>query len=169
MHIFIVSVCCSFLGGCGRKRGEIEKPMRNVQRAFTPLPASGYAWCVHRRGRFSEVEHYKCTPGESSRSTEIDLFGRDSRRRSGASSFAKRNPRTYIHACVCIRLSNMGALSVSQNCRTRDGILQALNPSRQAKIDLFSSFAGWRLTNAAEESRRDGEQEGARERESEFG
>lgn len=48
----------------------------------------------------------------------------------------------------------------------RDGILQALSPSRcrQAKIDLFSSFAGWRLTNAAEEGRRGDEGERARDR-----
>jgi len=56
----------------GGKRGEIERPMRNVQRVHA---LAGFGVYVHRREQFSEVGHYKCTPSEPSRSAEIDLPG----------------------------------------------------------------------------------------------
>lgn len=138
--------------------------MRNVQRVHAPI---GFGVYVHRRGRFSEVEHYKCTPGEPSRSTEIDLPGRISR--EGQVHRKRNRVRSLARVCglcahVCAHNVCLSVWPVTLSEVPSDGILQALNLTRrrEAKIDLFSSFAGW-LTNAVEEGRR------RREGESEFG
>lgn len=81
------------------KRGEIERPMRNVRRVHAP---AGFGVYVHCHGRFSEVEHYKCTPGEPSRSTKIDLSDRVSR--EGQVHRAKRNRgRSLVRSFARVR------------------------------------------------------------------
>lgn len=87
--------------------------MRNVQRVHAPI---GFGVYVHRRGRFSEVEHYKCTPGEPSRSTEIDLPGRISRE---GQVHRERN-RVRSRARVCTRPSINMASMTRQKCRATE-------------------------------------------------
>lgn len=101
--VYVRAYFCSFLsssfsfsGGCGGKRGEIERAMRNVQRVHAPI---GFGVYVHCRRQFSEVEHYKCTPGEPSRSTKIDLPGRISRARVKCIGSAIVCARSRV--CLC--------------------------------------------------------------------
>lgn len=113
--------------------------------AFTPLPASGYT-CIAAGDspRSSIINVHRVSQVEAPKSIYSTAF-----RTEGQVHRAKRN---RVRSFVRTRLSiNMG--SNASEVRS-DGILQALNPTRrrEAKIDLFSSFAGW-LTNAVEEER----------------
>lgn len=99
------SICFSFLGGCGRKRGEIERPMRNVQRAFTPLPASGYTCTAAGDSpRSSIINVHRVSQVEA---LEIDLFGRVSRREGQVHEILAERDRA--HPSV-----NMSAVNVSE-------------------------------------------------------
>lgn len=91
--------------------------MRNVQRVHAPIGSGVY---VHRRGRFSEVEHYKCTPGEPSRSTEIDLPGRVSREGQVHRKRARnRRKRTCVRACASV-YRYLGRNGVTEVCRATE-------------------------------------------------
>jgi hypothetical protein len=152
--------CCRLVSLVSRrmrvgKRGEIERPMRNVQRVHAPV---GFGVYVHRREQFSEVGHYKCTPSEPSRSAEIDLLGSVPRARGSSVrdrmrflSLSLSLPLAFSRAQLCARALSIDTGGNARQVTERRGILQALNSTRRrgAKIDLFSSFAGW-LTNAAE-------------------
>lgn len=108
----------SFFGGCEGKRGEIERPMRNVRRVHAP---TGFGIYVHCHRRFSEVEHYKCTSGEPSRSTKIDLPDRVSR--EGQVHRAKRNRvRSLVRSLARVRIYayQIWAVQPRWNCRTTE-------------------------------------------------
>lgn len=91
------SVCFSFLEGCGRKRGEIERPMRNVQRAFTPLPASGYA-CIAAGDslRSSIINVHRVSQVEVPKSIYSAAF-----RGEGQVHQILRSAIAYVHTRVC--------------------------------------------------------------------
>lgn len=88
----------------GGKRGEIERAMRNVQRAFTPLSASGCT-CIAAGDspRSSIINVHRVSQVEAPKSIYPAAF----RAREGQVHRKRNRVRSFVRSLACVALSRV--------------------------------------------------------------